>query len=69
MNKDQHFLKGGLSLKYLQGLGNAYASGSNVEIDYDADGTDLGGGGNTTGSITSQGGEVYYATAKISMRI
>ncbi|MFC4095068.1 DUF5723 family protein [Euzebyella saccharophila] len=58
MNKDQHFLKGGLSLKYLQGLGNAYASGSNVEIDYDADGTDLGGG-NTTGSITSQG-EVYY---------
>lgn len=54
MNKEQHFLKGGISLKYLQGMGNAYASGKNITINYDADGTDLGGG-QTTGSITSQG--------------
>ncbi|MDO6807163.1 DUF5723 family protein [Zobellia galactanivorans] len=58
MNKDQHFLKGGISLKYLQGLGNAYASGKNVTIDYDADGTPLPGG-QTTGSIESTG-EVNY---------
>ena len=58
IDKDQHFLKGGLSLKYLQGLGNAYSTGNNVIIDYDADGTDLGGG-QTTGSIRSQG-EVAY---------
>ncbi|MFK5973807.1 MAG: DUF5723 family protein [Flavobacteriaceae bacterium] len=58
INKDQHFLKGGVSLKYLQGLGNAYSTGSNVIIDYDVDGTDLGGG-QTTGSIRSQG-EVAY---------
>lgn len=62
MNKEQHFLKAGISLKYLQGLGNAYASGKNVNIDYDADGTDLGGG-NTTGSITSEG-EVYYGNSE-----
>ena len=58
VDKEQHFLKAGVSLKYLQGMGNAYASGNNVNIDYDADGTNLGGG-QTTGSITTQG-EVNY---------
>ncbi|MGS0525074.1 DUF5723 family protein [Zobellia nedashkovskayae] len=58
MNKDQHFLKGGISLKYLQGMGNAYASGKDITIDYDADGTPLPGG-QTTGSIESVG-EVNY---------
>ncbi|WP_400072173.1 DUF5723 family protein [Zobellia russellii] len=58
MNKDQHFLKGGISLKYLQGMGNAYASGKNITIDYDADGIPLPGG-RTTGSIESVG-EVNY---------
>lgn len=53
-NKRQHFLKGGLTLKYLKGLGSAYVVGNNVTIDYDADGTDLGGG-ETTGSIASTG--------------
>ncbi|WP_101449287.1 OmpA family protein [Aquimarina sp. MAR_2010_214] len=58
MNKDQHFIKGGITLKYLQGLGNAYASGTNVSIDYDADGTTLPGG-ITTGSVTTTG-EMNY---------
>jgi outer membrane protein OmpA-like peptidoglycan-associated protein len=58
INNKQHFLKGGVSLKYLQGLGNAYTTGNNVIVDYDADGTDLGGG-QTTGSIDSQG-EITY---------
>jgi len=57
-NNDQHFLKGGLTLKYLQGGGTAYAVGKNVTIDYDADGTNLGGG-NTTGSISSTGQVTY----------
>ncbi|WP_445735577.1 DUF5723 family protein [Mariniflexile sp.] len=56
--KDEHFLKGGLTLKYLQGGGTAYAVGKNVTIDYDADGTDLGGG-NTAGSISSTGQVTY----------
>jgi len=58
LNKDQHFLKAGISLKYLQGMGNAYASGTNVNINYDADGTVLPNN-ETTGSIDSQG-EVNY---------
>ncbi|MFB9055300.1 DUF5723 family protein [Mariniflexile ostreae] len=58
MNKDEHFLKGGLTLKYLQGVGSAYAVGKNLTVDYDADGTLLGGG-QTTGRLTSTG-EVSY---------
>ncbi|WP_308992675.1 DUF5723 family protein [Mariniflexile litorale] len=57
-NEEEHFLKGGLTLKYLQGGGTAYAVGKNVTIDYDADGTDLGGG-ESTGSISSTGQITY----------
>ncbi len=35
LNKNQHFLKGGLSLKYLQGIGNAYMKANNVSLAYD----------------------------------
>ncbi|MFL1895643.1 DUF5723 family protein [Aquimarina sp. 2-A2] len=52
MNKEQHFLKGGLSVKYMQGLGNAYASGRDVTIDYDADGSGFTGSIATTGEVT-----------------
>lgn len=36
MNKEQHFLKGGVTVKYLQGLGNAYAAGKNINLSYDS---------------------------------
>jgi outer membrane protein OmpA-like peptidoglycan-associated protein len=39
LNDKQHFLKGGLSLKYLQGLGSAYGQATNLTVNYDADGT------------------------------
>ncbi|WP_378188275.1 DUF5723 family protein [Aquimarina sp. W85] len=52
MNKEQHFLKGGLSVKYMQGLGNAYASGRNVTVNYDADGSGTTGSIDTTGEVT-----------------
>ena len=58
INKEQHFVKGGATLKYLQGLGNVYGAGNNIAINYDADGTDLGGG-ETTGSITTSGTFTY----------
>lgn len=58
LNKNQHFLKGGVSLKYLKGLGSAYTLGENVKLNYDADGTNLGGG-ETTGSITTSGNLTY----------
>ena len=56
LNKDQHFIKGGLTLKYLMGYGNAYSSGKNITIDYDADGS------GTTGSIESTG-EISYGNS------
>lgn len=58
LNKKQHVVKAGVSIKYLKGLGSAFALGKDVAIEYDADGTDLGGG-ETTGSITSSGSLTY----------
>ena len=58
LNKNQHFLKGGVSLKYLQGLGSSYILGEDITIDIDDDGTDLGGGV-TVGSIDSSGNLTY----------
>jgi outer membrane protein OmpA-like peptidoglycan-associated protein len=49
-----NFIKGGLSAKYLQGMGNVFVNGNDVLIDYDADGTVISPG-NTTGSIDSAG--------------
>ena len=40
MDQDEHFLKGGLSVKYLQGISNAYARLSDFEITYDDSITD-----------------------------
>jgi len=34
-NKGKHFLKGGLSLKYLQGIANTYTQGNNVTMNYE----------------------------------
>ena len=45
--KNQHFLKGGLSLKYLQGMGNAYSYGQNVSL-------------TKTGAIFTSTGQVTY---------
>ncbi|MEZ4810252.1 MAG: DUF5723 family protein [Allomuricauda sp.] len=36
LDDQQHFLKGGLSLKYIQGMGNVYIHGSNITVDYNA---------------------------------
>ncbi len=38
LNKKEHFLKGGITLKYLQGAGNAYGQGENIKVDYDPKG-------------------------------
>ncbi|MBP2832761.1 OmpA family protein [Aquimarina sp. U1-2] len=50
-NKEQHFLKGGLTLKYLQGLGTAYATGNDLSIDFDADVNTGNGSVTTTGDV------------------
>lgn len=64
LNNDQHFIKGGFSAKYLQGLGNAYANGVNINVDYDADGTVIAPG-ITTGSIDTAGDLNYGNTANL----
>ncbi|MDP5061493.1 MAG: DUF5723 family protein, partial [Maribacter sp.] len=58
MNKEEHFLKGGLSLKYLKGFGNAYVTGRNVTINYDADGATLPNSA-TIGTLESTGDLIY----------
>ncbi|UZO80215.1 DUF5723 family protein [Aquimarina sp. ERC-38] len=58
MDKQTHFLKGGLTLKYIQGIANFYTLGENVTLDYDADGTALPGG-QTSGTIETTGTVTY----------
>lgn len=41
-NKGPHFIKGGISLKYLKGMANGYVQGENISVDYDADGGLIG---------------------------
>ncbi|WP_067028981.1 DUF5723 family protein [Allomuricauda sp. CP2A] len=36
LDNEQHFIKGGLSLKYIQGMGNVYIHGSDITVDYDS---------------------------------
>jgi len=36
LNDEQHFLKGGLTGKMLQGLGNVYIEGSDISVDYNS---------------------------------
>ena len=55
-NKEQHFLKGGLSLKYLQGLGNIYVNGKDITIDYNA----------VTDEVTTDGQLAYGQTNSLN---
>ncbi|NHN26912.1 hypothetical protein FIA58_014600 [Flavobacterium jejuense] len=41
MNNDRHFLKGGISVKYLGGIYSGYAKGRNLTVDYDYTGVPL----------------------------
>ncbi|WP_298556268.1 DUF5723 family protein [uncultured Algibacter sp.] len=58
LDKEQHSISGGLTLKYLKGLGSVFTLGKEIVVDYDDDGTDLGGG-ETTGSISTSGNLTY----------
>ncbi len=54
MSKEEHFLKGGITLKYLQGLGTAYARGTGLAITFDANAIAAG-----NGSVTTLGEAAY----------
>jgi len=51
MNKEQHFLKGGITLKYLKGFANAYTTVDNVSLDFDANVATNNGRVTTTGDV------------------
>ena len=54
LNKNQHFIKGGFSLKYLQGIGNAYIKANNVSLAYDNNSTDP-----NLNTLTTTGSLIY----------
>ncbi|AUS04243.1 DUF5723 family protein [Pseudotamlana carrageenivorans] len=60
INDRTKFLKGGLTVKYLQGGGSARINGNNVTVDYDADGA-----GPDKGTISTTG-ELTYAAFDLS---
>ncbi len=61
IDKETHYLKGGFTLKYLQGLGNAYTSAKGLSVGYDADGA-----GPTVGTITTTGTIEYGSSKNLS---
>lgn len=62
LNKNQHFLKGGVTVKYLQGAGSTFGKGKNVTINYDADGGPIVDG-QPTGSLETTGDITYSRNA------
>ncbi len=48
LDKEQHFLKGGITFKYIIGVQNAYTQGEDVQLDYDANTRSI----NTSGQLT-----------------
>lgn len=59
LNKGNHFLKGGLTIKYLQGVANTYTSGDNVAVDYNKGVTPLTTSIATTGTLTYGGSQDF----------
>ncbi|MGS2726704.1 DUF5723 family protein [Psychroserpens sp. BH13MA-6] len=62
IDNDQHYLKGGVTLKYLQGAGNAYLKGTNLSVDFDADGSTP-----DVGTITTTGLIEYGSSQGVSV--
>lgn len=55
IDKEHHFLKGGATLKFLVGAGNAYIRGSNLTVDFDEDGFGANNGAIATTGIIQYG--------------
>ena len=74
LNKEQHFLKAGISLKYLQGYGNTYINASNVSVNYTRNDSNVPASSIASTGIVTYGGysnnsinnnnEVFYADTK-----
>lgn len=64
IDKDHHFLKAGLSAKYLQGIANTYSSGKNIVIEYDETLNPLFSTVKATGEVVYGGTTDFEKTAK-----
>ena len=62
LDKGQHFLKAGLTAKYLQGLANTYSQGKNLSIVYDANAPILGIPTPGNNEVTVSGEVIYGGT-------
>ncbi|AIG30667.1 flagellar motor protein MotB [Flavobacterium psychrophilum] len=63
LNKNQHFIKGGFSLKYMQGIGNSYINANNVSLAYDNKGSNANFNTiATTGTLTYGGSQEFENT-------
>lgn len=58
IDKEKHLLKAGVTIKYLQGAGNAYTRGSNLFVNFDANGF-----APDVGTITTTG-QIEYGTSQ-----
>ncbi|WP_136667010.1 DUF5723 family protein [Flavobacterium sp. H122] len=57
VDKGSHFLKGGLTLKYLQGISNTYTQGSNINVIYNYNGVNPALNPITTSGSLTYGGD------------
>ena len=74
LNKEQHFLKAGISVKFLQGYGNTYINANNLSVTYTRNDSNLPASSIASTGIITYGGysnntinnknEVFYADAK-----
>ncbi len=64
LDKGKHFLKGGLTAKYLKGIANTYSSGKNVNIQYDETLNQLFSSVTASGEIIYGGTSDFEKTAK-----
>ena len=67
-NKRNFFLKGGVTLKFLQGFGAGYISANNLNLNFDNEGTILPDG-KKTGSFTSSGDLNYGSSFDIGNKM
>ncbi len=74
LNKDQNFIKIGVSLKYLQGYGNTYINANNVSVNYTRNDSNVPASSIATSGTITFGGysnntannnkDIFYADAK-----
>ncbi len=69
LNKQEHFLKGGISIKYLQGIANSYVNADNASVDYRYNGPDPRFNNLMTSGVLTYGGSQDFEKNSDSFQI